>query len=70
MPQAAEYQIGNTTVRVFDDACKSQDEVEKILRRISRLVSHASTRPIGETQGEATGYPMHRRSDSLPSSTA
>lgn len=52
MPQVAEYRIGNTTIRIFDDACKGQAEVEEILRRISRLISRA--KPDRGTYEEAT----------------
>lgn len=48
MPEVAKYQIGNTVIRIMDDACrdKTPAQVDEILQRISRLAAHALVKPI------------------------
>jgi GTPase len=63
MPEVAQYKIGNTTIRIFDDACadKSQAEVEEILRRISRLAIRVHPKPT-----ETVSAPVMKPSSQRP----
>lgn len=46
VPEVAQYKIGNSTVRVMDDACKTtQAEIDEILRRVSRMAGRVTARP-------------------------
>lgn len=41
MAVAAEYQIGQTNIKICDDHCKdqTQEDVDKILKNVTRIVS-------------------------------
>lgn len=54
MPEVAQYRIGNTTVRVMDDACagKTEAEVQEILRRICRMACRVRRQPRGRFQSQ------------------
>jgi hypothetical protein len=60
MPQVAEYKIGNTTIRIFDDACagKSQAEVDAILNRVGQLAVRAFAKPVKPSRHRSSSTPL------------
>lgn len=44
MALVEEYKIGNTTIKIYDDAYKdiTPEEIERILERIGQIARHAT----------------------------